>query len=324
MKRSTWLLVGATALGALAMASSGARTANAADTSRSYTSGRFVLNLGGMDAGFLMSVEGGNQTATGPVGAGSVTKEIKQVQYDDIAIRFGNEVSHELYDWMKSSMESGTRKDGSIVALDFQNTPREEREFRRALISEIDLPKLSGASKEPILIGLKITPEMVRTSPSSGAAKVDSAANVKPFLGGNFRLQITGLDDACKRVESVEAMTIKQKVIKNDVGAARISNSGASGAAVSNLIVTLPEMAVKGFMDWQKSTVQGGDRGGSLKAGTLEYLAPDLKKSLFTIAFTGLGLAKLTPDKTEAHGDGIHRVTVEMAVQKVSFSLPPP
>lgn len=55
------------------------------------------------------------------------------------------------------------------------------------------------------------------------------------------------------------------------------------------------------------------------KNGTLEYLTPDLKEALFELAFHGLGIFRLTPEKLEAGGENIRRVKAEMYCQSIDF-----
>jgi hypothetical protein len=68
---------------------------------------------------------------------------------------------------------------------------------------------------------------------------------------------------------------------------------------VSNLAVTLPESAASTFFDWHQDFVIAGHNGQNKeKHGTLDFLSPSLADSLFHLTLKGLGIFKLSPEKS--------------------------
>ena len=86
-----------------------------------------------------------------------------------------------------------------------------------------------------------------------------------------------------------------------------------------NLAVTLPEADAESFFAWHEEFVINGSNGE--KNGTLDYLAPNLGQTLFTIQFENLGIFRLTPEKVEAGSEQIRRVKAEMYCEAMTFSF---
>jgi hypothetical protein len=88
---------------------------------------------------------------------------------------------------------------------------------------------------------------------------------------------------------------------------------------VPNLVVTLPEADAESFFAWHEDFVINGI--GAEKDGSLEYLAPSLGQTLFTVQFENLGIFKMTPEKVEAGSEQIRRVKAEMYCEAMTFSF---
>jgi hypothetical protein len=66
-------------------------------------------------------------------------------------------------------------------------------------------------------------------------------------------------------------------------------------------VITLAESSADAFYKWHESFVINGHNDPSnQKTGKLEFLSPDLKTTLLTIEFSGLGISEVAPDKSEA------------------------
>jgi hypothetical protein len=148
-----------------------------------------------------------------------------------------------------------------------------------------------------------------------GTYKFDQAIQ-KKWLPSNFRLQIDGLD--CRRVNKIEAITVKFVSAGNPVGVERAGAGVPPRLQASNLLVTIAETDAPAFYKWHEDFVIKA-AGNKERGGTLAYLTPDLKEAIFTLTFLGLGILKLTPEKVEAGSENIRRVKAEMYCRDVAF-----
>lgn len=278
---------------------------------------RYAFELGGVLGGYLHSVEGGNAVADvveeKPGPDHIVHKHIAGVKYEDITLACGTGMSKAFYEWIKASFDlKPMRPDGSIKVLDFDSNIISEMDFFHGLLTEIGFPALDAASKDAAELTIKISPEYTRYKKGSGKLEIKQAIQ-KKWLPANFRLTISGLD--CTRVNKVEALTLTKKV-----GARPAGEKGVTNLEVPHLVVTLAEATAEKFYEWHRSFVIDGKNGKDQeKNGTLEYLTPDLKEALFELAFHGLGIFRLTPEKLEAGGENIRRVKAEMYCQSIDF-----
>jgi len=292
---------------------------------RSYVSGNSALTLDGVNCGFLKSVDGGAISAEvirEPAGPGYfVKKHIGQPKYEDLTVQVGFSMSKPLYDWIAQSWKMNyTRKNGSIVAMDQSLTPKSERQFTQALLTETTIPAMDGASKEPAYITLKFSPETIRSaSPSGGDKPGESGKNEqKMFLPSNFRFEIDGID--CSKVNKVESFTVKQAAVKDDIGDARDRLQEPGKLEFPNLKITVAEVAAQPFIDWHRTFVIEGksDESGE-KSGSLSFLSPNRQEVLATIKFYNMGIFRIQSEKGEANADQIRRLEVEMYVERMEF-----
>jgi phage tail-like protein len=295
---------------------------------RSVTAGRHGVLLDGAMAGWIQSVEGGHTTSDAvtqkTAAADLQRKHIAGVKYEDITLQCGTGMSKPFYEWIKASFDNKhMRKDGAIHTCDYDGNIVSTLEFFHALITEVGFPALDAASKDAAKLTIKISPETTRMV-EKRAGKLDlpapaqRTARQKAWLPANFRLQIAGLD--CTRVNKIEAITIKQKIVDNPVGEMRTVQKEPAKLEVPNLVVSLPEQHAATLLAWHKESLASGNRvAASRKSGQLEYLTEDLRETLFTLDFHGLGIFKVTPDKPEAGNENIRRVKCELYCEKIDF-----
>jgi hypothetical protein len=295
---------------------------------RAFIAGKFAFELDSIRAGWLFKADGGHAKAEvvneklGPDHI--VKKHLSGVEYEELSITCGSGMSKGLYDWIKASFDHQyTRKNGAVIAANFNTEELSRLDFYNALISEIGFPALDASSKDPCKITLKMKPEYTRYKAgtggkiSGGTYTVDQAKQ-KQWLTSNFRIRIDGTD--CTRVNKIEALTVKQKNVANPVGEMRDYEQEPANLEIPNLVLTVPESHAKEFFDWHQAFVIQGQNGqSSEKGGTLEYLSSDLTTTLFTITFVNLGVFKISPDSVESGSDNIRRVKVEMYCEDMSF-----
>ncbi len=285
---------------------------------RAYVAGKYAIELDGIMAGWLHTAEGGHATSDviderlGPDQI--IKKHISGVKYEDITVNCGTGMSKGFYEWIKASFDRKySRKNGAIIAADYDTKEVRRLSFFEGLITEVGFPACDGASKDPAYMVLKFSPESTQVQPGSGKPVQISASVQKKWLPANFRLNIDGLD--CTRVNKIEALTVKQKVIQ-DPGTAPVVT-----LEVPNLVITLADAAADSFYKWHEDFVIKGNNGDDKeKGGALEYLAPDLKEVLFSLSFAHIGIFKLSPDKVESGSENIRRVKAEMYCEDMKFN----
>jgi phage tail-like protein len=332
-RRRRNLLVGAGAVGlagaagVLAGAATGVlrpKTAEARTTKeRGLAAARFVLELE-TTASTALSFEGGSATGEvvveSPGSDGLARKHIGNVKYEDITVQVGASASKAVYDWVSATFaRKHQRKSGAIDTVDFQGKTVGLLQFQDALLTEVGMPALDAASKDAAKMTLKFSPEVTRrSSGGGGTVPADFSKVQKTWLTSNFRLEIDGLDTS--KVNKVEALTIKQKVVENPVGEGRDVRPELGGIEYPNLVIELPDSSSTSFFAWHEDfVIKGNDRQDKGKTGVLRYLSPDLKTDLFTLKFSGLGIFKCTPEKSEAGAETIRRVKAEMYVEEITF-----
>lgn len=302
----------------------------AGSAERSYVSGKFALELDGVFAGWVYSAEGGHAVAdvvTEKLGGDYLAKKhIANVKYEEITIEVGANMSKAVYEWISDTLAGKyTRKNGAIIAADFDYKETSRITFAGAILTEISMPALDAASKDAAKMTLKFKPEYTRRVLSSRGAPMPQPDEKKhkQWLPANFRLRIDGLDEAASRVNKIEALVIKQKVVENAVGEQRDYEIEPTSVEIPNLVITLAEAYSEPLYAWHDDFVVMGNAGDEQeKGGTLEYLAPDGRTVLFTLIFRNLGIFKVAPDKMEAGAEQIRRIKAEMYCEDIRFSGP--
>jgi phage tail-like protein len=298
---------------------------------RGYTAGKFALVVGNVSAGWVQSIEGGHVSAdviVEKIGADNLYhKHLAGHKYEDITINCGAGMSKGFYEWLKSSFDrQHKRMDGAIHTCDYDGNIVSTLEFHQALISEMGFPALDAASKDAAKMTVKIAPEWTVHSHGDGKRVDPSGFSLgmgqqKQWAPANFRINIDGCATACKKVNKIEALALKQKVVENPHGAQpHATEKEPAHLETPNLVITMAQSHADEFYDWHKSFVIDGRNGqAEERTGTLEYLTPDFQ-TLFTLNFRGLGIFKLNPEKVEAGSENIRRVKAEMYCEEINFA----
>ena len=294
---------------------------------RGYTAGKYGLELDGQFAGWIESAEGGDATSDvvlERLGPDNIQhKHLAGVKYEEITFNCEIGMSKGFYDWIKASFDKKfTRKNGAILTCDYNVMPISRMEWRNGLITEIGFPALDAGGKDAAKMTIKIAPEFTRmVAAAKGALRTPSQIVQKKWSLANFRLQIAGCPTACSRVNKIEAIALKIVTTANQVGVARDYEVVRAQLDVPNLAITTAEAQAAEFYQWhQDFVIQGHNTRDKERGGTLEYLTPDLRESLFTLTFRGLGIFKFAPEKVEAGSENIRRVKAEMYCEDIGFA----
>jgi len=227
--------------------------------SRAYTAGRFALEIDGIAGGWLYSCEGGN-TISEVVSEKlplehHVRKHIAGVKFEDISFTCGTGMSKGFWHKMKESFDDSVKRvDGVIHYCDYDSHIRMSREFHQALVTEVGFPALDASSKDAAKMTFKLAPEWTQLKKGDGSKISGSQYSIgsgqqKKWLPSNFRLSIDGLDKACKWVNKVDALSIKQKVVDSLLGETREPRREPADISLPNMVITAPESHMRSFLD---------------------------------------------------------------------------
>ena len=270
---------------------------------RSYSAGLFLLSLDG-EAAVLKDVD-----------VGTIKGEV-------VTINIGVSMGKGLYEWIKASLdETHLRKNGYVVAADYNYKAKRYRHFRDALITEITIPALDGLSKDTSFFTIKFDAEEI-TYQAGDDADIKGVANTKQktWLTSNFRLRLGDLP--CGRVSKIDSFTIKQHIQQGVVGEQRISTKEPTGFEIPNLKVTFSASDVKPWATFFDDFVIKGNNGQDAElSGAIEFLDPSLKEVLGSVDLFQVGIFSLAEDKGEANKDSIKRWTAELYVKRMMLNL---
>jgi phage tail-like protein len=289
-----------------------------------FAAGRFALELDGTLCGFLRSVEGGAITAdviSEPLGSTYFRKKhIGQPRYEELALQLDLALDKSVYQWIADTWTGKSpRHDGSIVAVSSQQKAVSERRFFRAFLSEVTVPAMDAASKEPAFLTVKLAPEFHRAKAGSGATAKIPVAKKKAWLPSNFKLEIDGLD--CKKVSKIDALTVKQKAAEDAIGELRDFAKQPTQLEFPNLRITLAESSSQTWTSWFDDFVVKGLSGdANEKNGKLSFLSTDLKTVLGEVAFFNLGIFRLEPEP-QAVAEAVARIRADLYCERMELKV---
>jgi hypothetical protein len=210
------------------------------------------------------------------------------------------------------------RKNGSIVAADFDYNALTQKDFFNACITETKIPELSGDKKEPAYMEVKIQPERTKNAKASGKLQGDFGKNrQKSWLPCNFRLEIGDL--VTKKVSKIESFTIKQTIATDSIGDAREYAIEPGKLEIPNLKITLAETDKETWQAWAEDFIVAGNCAEeNEKNGRIVFLSPN-NQELAAITLGNIGIKALSEAPMEANSDKIKSCTSELYVEKMAF-----
>lgn len=297
---------------------------------RTFASARFVLELDGQRVGVLHSVDGGHLKSE-PIGEqvggeGMVSRYPGRQKFDDITLQLGASMSPGFWKWIQKSIDNRyERRNGAIIACDFDGRERARRTFKEALISEIQFPAADAKTKNPALITVKISPEYIEYKRADASNKTQANGTLtkqKLWVPQNYSLTLECLPkDITRHVVKIDAITVKQNVVVNPVGHELWPRKEPGRIEYPTLSVYVPEAYSKNWVKWFEEFVGNGNhQAANETTGSLVYLASDCVTELMTLQFRGLGITGVTFDKHEAGGEPIRCVKVDLYTESMSFS----
>jgi hypothetical protein len=315
-RRSLFRAIGVATCGAMLLGLPrffGAWTSHAeAAVKRTYTSGNVALELEGQFAGILSAVEGGNPFADiVPEGAGPdmiQRKRSGQPRFEDIQFDVNmSQITKPLSGWITDTLTKGPgQKNGAIVYADFQNKEVKRMEFLGGVLVEVGTPVCEGASKDQAVLSLRITPQSTRFMGASGKPIQPIGPKAKSISSSNFRFNVQGLEQACKRIIKVEAIVARRLAPQTSIGQEKFKT--APGVLDCSLVsILLPEIDGGPFYAWFDDAVLKGKQGGE-RAGLLEWFDPTGKSVEASAQLGGLGIVRYATEPVGAGALPVVRV----------------
>jgi hypothetical protein len=293
---------------------------------RPYAAGHFELQIDGhQTTAYLKSVDGGmlkgNVIDEAHGSDGYRLKHLSTVEVEPFTIECGMSGTGEILKWIQQSWRKEySRRNGQITHANFDMQGTYEHEFFDALIMETSFPSLDGASREAAYMKLKVQPERVAMRKGSGARLRSVVSDKqKMWLPNAYRLSIEGLDDMTY-VNKIEAFTIKQGIKKFPTGESRYAEIEPTKIEFPNLTCTMALDYAGPLLEWHERYIRLGHQDPKAqRVGSLEFLTPDRKSTLFTLALYGVGVPNLQIVQSTANADQIKRVKFELFVERMDL-----
>lgn len=312
---------------ALATGAWKSHAAGAAAADRSYAAGYFVLELEGVAAGALRSVEGGAIRAEVVEEAGSATyfrkKHVGGVAFDPFEIQAGLDAAKPLREWIQASLRGEyMRKSGAIRAADFRRQERSVREFTDALVTAIGFPALDASSKEPGSLTVAFAPDLTRRKPGSGQQLAFPASPKQQlWLPSSFRLELPGLPT--QRVTKIDAFSVELRTADDAAGELRDHELEPGKLEFPNLTVTFAAADAPPWEAWHDDFVIAGNNDESKeKSGALVFLSPNRQSELARLDLRGVGIVSVERLAAESARDAVERTRAELYCERFELRFP--
>lgn len=298
---------------------------------RPYAAAHFALELDGKtDLGLFRSIEGGGVRAdVMNYQYGHSLQKWRQVgkpKYEDIKVQVGMAMSKPFYDWVEKFFEGeAIQKTGAIVAADFYYAERARREFTGAMIKELVFPALTAKDNNPIFMTLTLAVEDIKFVQGKGR-KINQGVGMHPqkeWTGHRFHFSLDGFESACRNTSKVDSFTIKQTVIDYHSGGFRAPIKCASAMDFPNITFYIPESDAQPLYDQVAKRISDGELKdhSDKKAGYIQTYSQD-GKPLVTLEFFDAEIVSVTPDKSDAGGEEVKQVKVELYTENMKFTYP--
>jgi hypothetical protein len=293
---------------------------------RSYTAGRFALDVAGYNVDFLKKFSGMAMEAdvvVNDLGPDNVQKKhVSNIKWTAGKATVGIGMGKGMYEWIKQSFDKAYEpKKGRLVSGDFNYKAQSALDFEDALITEVVVPKLDGSSKDAAYLDITFEAKRVRWSKAQGEdIRTKLGPKQKAWLCSNFRVELGNLP--CSRIASVDSFTWKCAIGAGQSGIFREPTKHPAKVTVPDLKFNISmadhepwaEAAKKWFVDGHHLETDEMD-------GRVVFLGPDMKEELGKINLENVGFKKFSNDDEEANSEKIARFRVELYVEKMTFNI---
>ncbi len=301
---------------------------------RAYISSRFMLELDGAETvGTLQSIDGGafkSDVVEEQVGKeGQATRYPGRPKYDDITVQVGMAMAPRFWNWIKDSFNyDAKRKNGAIIALDYDNHERWRRTFQGALITEVGFPALDGGAKDPAYMTVKFAVERIKEEkPKNEKHKAeqedqDEWKKQGLWLPSNFTFKMDHFNGDNHLNAKIDAFTVKQSVIECPTGGFLETTKEPGRVEFPKFSITVLQKDAEPWMEWYDQFVrQGLHLPSQEKTGHITYLKRNMKLSeaLITLHLHGLGVLGVAPVKHDAKQEQMQQVKVDLYCESIEL-----
>jgi len=297
-------------------------------TDRSYTSGRFALDIGGITVGYLKKFEGldiNAEVAVHDLGPDNVQKKhiAGPNKWTPGKASVGVGMGKGMYDWIRASFEKNYHPNhGALISADFDYKAQSRIDFEHALITAVTIPKLGGEEKGALYMDVEFETEHAEFSRGGGEdirGKIGPAQ--KQWQASNFRVEIGGMP--CQNVHSVDTFSWKCAVVADHIGASNRPTKCPAKVTVPNLKLEISMLDYQPWADFARKWFIDGERGEDTDEmdGRIVFLGPDRRTELGEIILDQVGLARFSQGTKEANSEKIARFQVELYVEKMTFHM---
>jgi hypothetical protein len=297
-------------------------------STRTYTAGRFVLDIDGYNVGFLKKFEGLNMEAdvvANDLGPDNIQKKhVAGIKWTSGKATVGMGMGKGMYEWIKAAFDKGyVTKNGTLTSADFDYKAQSQLTFFNALITGVTVPKLDATpgTGSAAYFDVEFEAEQVRWAKGGGEViKGKVGPKQKAWLSNNFRLTMGSLP--CNRVSTIDSFTWKCAVAPDHIGTFREPTKHPAKVTTPDLKFSISKADHQAWADAaRKWFVDGNHLEGDEMNGQIEFLGPDMKTVLGSIELIGCGFKKFSADAHEANSEKIARFNVEMYVEGMKFNL---
>jgi hypothetical protein len=125
-------------------------------------------------------------------------------------------------------------------------------------------------------------------------------------------------------VNKIESFTITQGIKKFYTGASRFPRVEPTNIKFPNLSGTISLKYADNLIRWHSDYIKNDDGAGTKdptaqKSGSIEFLTPDRKKTIFRINLYEVGLAFIGVEPSKANDDSIKRLKFELYVHRMDI-----
>jgi hypothetical protein len=293
----------------------------------SYSSGKFKLEIGNESAGYLKKFSGlaiEADIATNDVAGVEIsqTKVHVNQKYTPGKMSIGIAMGHGMYEWMQAAFDlKYLRKDGSFISADFNHKAMTRKDFTRALITSITVPKVSGDSKDSCYFDIEFQPEQVKWLKGDGSdIRSKIGPKQKAWIASMFRFEMGSLP--CTRVASVDSFTFKCSTTQDATGHFRDPTYHPAKQTIPEVKVSV---SMADYEPWANAAKAWFQEGNTLvkneMQGRLVFLGPDAKAEIGEIEFHNCGFKKFSDQDFETNAEKLARFDVEFYVEKMKFKI---
>lgn len=293
---------------------------------RTYTAGRFALDIDGFNVGFLKKFSGLHmeaEIATNDLGPDNRQKKhVSNVKWTPGKATIGIGMGKGMYDWIKAAFDKGyITKSGTFTAADFNYKAKSHLAFRDALITAVTVPTLDGSSKDAAYFDVEFEAEEVRFTKGDGNdIRGKIGPKQKQWLCANFECEVGGLPT--KRVAKIDTFTWKCAVATDMVGILVENTKHPAKVTVPDISF---HISMADHQEWadaaKKWFIDGARAEENEMTGMIKFLAPNMKDMLGDISLENVGFKSFKEDDREANSEKIARFTATMYTERMTFNL---